>query len=106
MIDVEKSKEKIIAESEAVEKMTIRRIDAIRGQLFDCELYGYKKRAYLFKRWLDYLERVRRFTWVVREKERQRGKSKMNKWKMGILITVCCAVLFAVITLSVWTAVR
>lgn len=76
MIDVEKSKEKIIAESEAVEKMTIRRIDAIRGQLFDCELYGYKKRAYLFKRWLDYLERVRRFTWVVREKEKTERKKQ------------------------------
>lgn len=30
----------------------------------------------------------------------------MSKRKMGILIIVACAVLFAVITLSVWTAVR
>lgn len=64
---MEKSKEEIIAESDAIERMTLRRIDAIHGQLHDCELFGNKKRAYLFRRWLDYLERVRQFTRTIRE---------------------------------------
>lgn len=69
-------KKDIHAESEAIEKMTIRRIDAIRAQLFDCELFGDKQRAYLFKRWLNYLERVRRFARVVRETEKTKRKKQ------------------------------
>lgn len=52
-------KDELAKEITAVMRMTERRIDAVSGQLHDCELFGQKGRAHIFKAWLKYLYRTR-----------------------------------------------
>ena len=50
--------EELKKEISAVLEMTKRRIDAVSGQMRDCELLGQKKRAQVFRAWINYLYRT------------------------------------------------
>lgn len=50
--------EELKKEIYAVLAMTERRLDAVCGQIRDCELLGQKKRARAFRAWRDYLYRT------------------------------------------------